>query len=103
MRLFLLASSLSATTHSKCEKSFYSSSSLKVHMTYHSAERPFQCEYCDKAFKTSKDLKVHKMIHTGEKPFKCDQCDYACNQFGNLKKHQFNKHKNVNEKARGIS
>ncbi len=53
-----------------CSKSFKESVALKVHLRFHTDQRPFSCEVCSKSFKDSAALKVHLRVHTGRQ--KCD-------------------------------
>uniref|UniRef100_A0A1B0CR96 C2h2-type zn-finger protein n=1 Tax=Lutzomyia longipalpis TaxID=7200 RepID=A0A1B0CR96_LUTLO len=47
---------------------------IKLHITSHSDERPFECAHCGKRFKNKLNLKMHMMIHKTDHPFKCTFC-----------------------------
>ncbi|XP_055696295.1 RB-associated KRAB zinc finger protein-like [Lutzomyia longipalpis] len=47
---------------------------LKVHITTHSDERPFECAHCGKKFKNKLYLKTHIGVHKTDNPYKCTFC-----------------------------
>ncbi|GBM81943.1 Gastrula zinc finger protein xFG20-1 [Araneus ventricosus] len=69
-----------------CEKLFDSSYKLRVHMRYHTDERPYVCENCGLAVHTNSALNQHKRtMHNMDKPFLCVGCGMKFNRKGNLK------------------
>lgn len=57
-----------------CNKKFERAFNLKLHMGYHSGERPFKCDVCTLSFPNSYALKKHAITHSSDRPFKCDVC-----------------------------
>ncbi|CAB3362804.1 Hypothetical predicted protein [Cloeon dipterum] len=45
------------------------------------------CEYCGKQFKSTSSLEVHRSLHTGDKPYRCQICSHTCSQASKLKRH----------------
>jgi hypothetical protein len=58
-----------------CDKQFCSETRLKFHMSVHTQEKLFICEYCGKGFRNRQCLKNHQYTHDeGEKTFECRDC-----------------------------
>lgn len=58
-----------------CEKVFFSSSCMTIHMKIHQlSPDDLRCKYpgCGKQFNVLCRLKQHEKLHTGEKPYVCD-------------------------------
>ena len=74
----------------QCGKRFRYLSLLDRHITSHSTEKPFPCDYpgCKKRFQHKYYLNQHKRrTHNAVKKYKCDQCGKAFVEKCNLKIH----------------
>lgn len=71
----------------KCNKTFTTPFSLKVHVQAHLNIRPHKCEICEMAFTQKNNLNKHKLIHTGEKPYRCEICTKQFARSYSLKAH----------------
>ncbi|KAF5275888.1 hypothetical protein FQR65_LT04127 [Abscondita terminalis] len=60
---------------------------LQVHMSTHTAERPYNCNMCSKTFLRKRELDRHLATHTGMKPFKCPHCDKRFGRKDKLVRH----------------
>ncbi len=74
-----------------CEKSFYTNSKLKLHMTLHTDERNHICEECGKSFKVKQHLMHHMDTH-GNVNIRCEHCDRMFNSRSYYQKHLRRKH-----------
>ena len=54
-------------TCKECEKVFINPSSLKIHESSHTGERPYQCQ-CGKTFRTQNVFRVHESTHSRGRP-----------------------------------
>ncbi|XP_063815005.1 zinc finger protein 845-like isoform X2 [Pseudophryne corroboree] len=71
-----------------CEKTFGSTTELRIHVNVHLGIRPHKCKECDMAYGTAADLLRHtRSAHTLEKPFRCCYCDYASVEANRMKVH----------------
>ena len=76
-------------------KTFPSSSKIKIHDQTHSGEKPFDCTvcplfpctFCDEYFVKSISLKTHMKIHADKIPYPCPKCTKPFSQSGNLRRH----------------
>lgn len=58
-----------------CGREFRKAIHMKVHVRWHTGEKPYRCELCDKAFYTNQQLVIHVRRHTGERPYQCTACN----------------------------
>ena len=58
-----------------CPYTSVSTSNLRIHVRWHTGERPFQCGVCNASFATEDHLQRHVRLHTDERPYACDCCD----------------------------
>ncbi|XP_073538797.1 uncharacterized protein [Phyllobates terribilis] len=71
-----------------CEKTFASSTELRLHTNVHMGIKPHKCSECDMAYRTAADLQRHtRSVHDLEKPFQCCYCDYASVEATRMKIH----------------
>ncbi|XP_057327876.1 zinc finger protein 782-like [Microplitis mediator] len=70
-----------------CTHTSKTMSALKMHLTSHSDERPYQCPHCNHTFKIKYHLKYHLRIHSSYRPYKCPNCAYESVRLCDLKCH----------------
>ena len=63
----------------ECGKGFKLLKYLKDHQRIHRGddEKKFQCEFCGKKYWTKKEIQNHVTTHTNEKPFPCNYCNLS--------------------------
>ncbi|XP_056409874.1 gastrula zinc finger protein XlCGF66.1-like [Hyla sarda] len=83
-------------TCSTCGRTFYTKSSLVVHMKTHwgRVSKTFHCDYCGKSFPIKSLLNVHMRVHFGFRPYVCTLCGERFKRTCDLCKHQ-KKHQSV--------
>ncbi|KAF9421000.1 hypothetical protein HW555_002983 [Spodoptera exigua] len=58
-----------------CGRRFISKSTLDLHMTTHTKDRPYPCTECDKKFSTNQRMLLHRrQVHDKEKSHLCQLC-----------------------------
>ncbi|XP_055384043.1 zinc finger protein 79-like [Condylostylus longicornis] len=60
---------------SMCDKKYFDSYSLNVHIRTHNGVKPYACTECDRRFTDFRLLNSHRRTHSGEKNYKCQHCD----------------------------
>ncbi|XP_056147456.1 zinc finger protein OZF-like [Lampris incognitus] len=70
-----------------CGKVLYNSEIFKIHMTFHTKERPYKCTTCGNDFTCKSDMEKHTRAHTGEKPFICTTCGKMFTRKSSLQTH----------------
>ncbi|CAH2000836.1 unnamed protein product [Acanthoscelides obtectus] len=87
---------------SKCDKTFWTEHTWKMHDNVHAKRKLTKCGVCGKAFTRPADVKRHMSVHTGLKPYTCAICQASFTQSGSLathmKKHDEFKGLNTNKK-----
>ena len=77
---------------SHCEKVFKSACDMKRHLTVHSSEKPYLCEFCNTSFTLQQNLARHiQKQHSQqgqEERFKCEFCGNDYKDKSSLKTHQ---------------
>ncbi|XP_066443254.1 oocyte zinc finger protein XlCOF7.1-like isoform X2 [Eleutherodactylus coqui] len=81
-------------TCSKCERTFYTKSSLVGHMKTHWGKvnhlknETFKCDQCGKCFSSKSLLHVHSRLHFGDRPYACSTCGERFMRNSGLGRHQ---------------
>jgi DNA-directed RNA polymerase subunit RPC12/RpoP len=58
----------------------------------------YNCDLCGKKLPNKNRLKLHVMWHTGEKPFQCDKCDFRATTQASVKYHDQRVHQDVDHR-----
>ena len=75
-----------------CKKGFSDHKCLKVHMRYHTGDRPYKCRICQKRFFHSSGLQKHLKKIKAKKPLECPECPKDFSLCSQLKAHVQNCH-----------
>lgn len=67
-------------------------STLNMHISRHSNDRPFSCSECGRMFETAIALNVHNKRHTPSMKLQCPLCVSMCCDLNTLRKHIKRKH-----------
>lgn len=79
-----------------CPRRFFYPGQLREHMTLHTGERPYSCEYCNSTFRAKLQLKEHiYKQHTHEKTKECKFCGEAFFDNPQLRTHLNKIHKHA--------
>ncbi|KAL3876693.1 hypothetical protein ACJMK2_034497 [Sinanodonta woodiana] len=71
-----------------CGKSFHDLYYFKLHLQFHTNEKPWICEVCGKAFRQKKLMMAHLNKHKGERPYKCKVCGKGFRSHDNVRAHE---------------
>lgn len=77
----------------ECPKRFLYAGQLKAHMTLHTGEKPYSCEFCSRKYRLKKSMEAHMRTHTGEKPHQCKYCSDFFKDYNDLRRHLNSDHK----------
>ncbi|XP_048003667.1 zinc finger protein draculin-like [Leguminivora glycinivorella] len=77
-----------------CDRMFYLPCQLKEHMTTHTGERNFRCEYCGKSYPRLRALRLHMKSHSDNK-YRCGICDATFTQNVSLRNHVKKQHQGL--------
>lgn len=73
----------------KCEKSFCTRHTMKLHYRSHTGERPYSCELCGKTFPQNNTFQRHmKSAHINARSFKCSHCPKTFNLKSTVRQHE---------------
>ena len=73
---------------SRCPRSFYTATGLKLHEDLHIGRYRYTCPYCGKGFSGTTNLRGHIVQHTGVREFRCALCDREYIYARDLRQHE---------------
>ncbi|XP_071523977.1 uncharacterized protein [Panulirus ornatus] len=82
-----------------CGKGYVHNVELQRHLKAHRNQRDFKCDFCNRTFLKAVDLTYHRRSHTGERPHQCKLCPEAFIRPLGLRKHML-KHTTVKKGKR---
>lgn len=89
----------------ECGKTFCTKEQLKNHLTKHTGEKQYVCQYpgCNHRSATKTQHKTHERTHSGEKPYACpvEGCNHRSGDSSNLSKHVRNRHPEYGGRGKG--
>ncbi|KAK3601875.1 hypothetical protein CHS0354_041807 [Potamilus streckersoni] len=71
-----------------CGKGFHDLYYFKLHVQFHTNEKPWVCEVCGKTFRQKKLMMAHLNKHKGERPYKCKVCGKGFRSHDNVRAHE---------------
>uniref|UniRef100_A0A3B1JSH6 Transcription factor E4F1 n=1 Tax=Astyanax mexicanus TaxID=7994 RepID=A0A3B1JSH6_ASTMX len=70
-----------------CDRSFRTTSHLRIHIKGHVGYKPFKCLTCQKEFLTGYMLKKHMEMHVSDRRYKCGECGKLFKAIGHVREH----------------
>ncbi|KAI5097411.1 transcription factor E4F1, partial [Silurus meridionalis] len=70
-----------------CDRTFRTTSHLRIHIKGHAGYKPFKCLTCQKEFLTGYMLKKHMEMHVTERRYKCGECGKLFKAIGHVREH----------------
>ncbi|KAK3520483.1 hypothetical protein QTP70_024092 [Hemibagrus guttatus] len=70
-----------------CDRTFRTTSHLRIHVKGHAGYKPFKCVTCQKEFLTGYMLKKHMEMHVTERRYKCGECGKLFKAIGHVREH----------------
>lgn len=75
----------------QCGKEFNSSAALSNHKLVHSDVKRYKC-FCGNEYKRLESYKCHLSVHSGNRPFSCQWCSRTFVNSANCRKHKLKEH-----------